>query len=316
MQGKWVDWHTVMSRDFSWNRLFAGDVSDAVLRFAINSQCLSLPSEDNLRRWGKARVDSRCLLEEDNGEVCGQTFPTAAHVLTGCKVALAQGRYKWRHDSVLLVLKQHLVPHLSAINSGRVRMNIRTKVQFLREGGGVYHGLERVKKSKFETLDEYLAVYKDWQVFFDLSGDGHSYTVFPPEIASTAKLPDVLVMSRAAKFAVCFELTCPVEERIATANELKENKYLHLVPEAAELGWKLHIFPVEVGCRGFVALSTMKMLRMFGFSRSQQTLIKRQLEIVSLRCSYYLFCTRKIARWEKRPLLACGVSYTESSTGI
>ena len=164
-----------------------------------------------------------------------------------------------------------------------------------------------MRQSKFETLDEYLAVYRDWQVFFDLQGDAQSYSVFPPEIASTAKLPDVLVMSKEAKFAICFELTCPVEERIDKAHELKEGKYLHLAPEAAQLGWKLQIFPVEVGCRGFVALSVIKMLRLFRFSRSQQSLIKRQLEIVSLRCSYYLFCSRKIARWEIRPLLACGV---------
>ena len=29
---------------------------------------------------------------------------TMAHILSGCKTALTQGRYRWRHDKVLAVL--------------------------------------------------------------------------------------------------------------------------------------------------------------------------------------------------------------------
>ena len=36
------------------------------------------------------------------------TRPTTAHILNGCTIALEQGRYKWRHDCVLLTLLKGL----------------------------------------------------------------------------------------------------------------------------------------------------------------------------------------------------------------
>ena len=52
----------------------------------------TLPSPDNLKRWGK-RVVSKCPL-------CGNTG-TLEHILNFCPVALTQKRYNYRHDSVL-----------------------------------------------------------------------------------------------------------------------------------------------------------------------------------------------------------------------
>jgi hypothetical protein len=278
-----------------------------VLKFVINSQNLSLPSEDNLRRWGKASVDSHChLVCSKTGKACGQRHPTALHVLTGCKVALEQGRYTWRHDSLLLVLKQHLVPHIAAINSRRIRINPSKPLRFIREDGMPYNDGKSIAERSACRLDEYLAQSTDWQLLFDLRGDQHCYTVFPPEVASTAQRPDIVLLSRSAKLAVCLELTCPTEERVLIAHELKADKYAHLIPEAAQNGWRLNVWPVEVGCRGCVAFSMAKALRAFRFPRSQQLLIKQQLEDVALRCMYYIFCSRMIASWVDRPLLASG----------
>ena len=47
-------------------------------------------------------VDSRCPL-------CKAPRPATAHILNGCPIALNQGRYTWRHDSVL----SHIVHSLS-----------------------------------------------------------------------------------------------------------------------------------------------------------------------------------------------------------
>ena len=68
------------------------DVPQGVLKFAINAGVNTLPSLDNLRRWGK-RVNDRCPF-------CGN-FGTLAHILSNCTTALTQGRYTWRHNSVL-----------------------------------------------------------------------------------------------------------------------------------------------------------------------------------------------------------------------
>ena len=101
------------------------------------------------------------------------------------------------------------------------------------------------------------------------------------------------------------ELTCPQEEGIDTSNYLKSGKYLHLVADGRASGWTGSIHAFEVGCRGFVAKSTMKLLRDLGFSSSDQRAINEQLGVTVLRCTYFIFCSRNRQQWDNRPLLAC-----------
>ena len=51
-----------------------------------------LPSPANLLRWGLVK-DPICHLCDKPG--------TMRHALSSCQTALAQGRYRWRHDTVL-----------------------------------------------------------------------------------------------------------------------------------------------------------------------------------------------------------------------
>ena len=79
------------------------DIPQGVLKFAINAGINTLPSLDNLKRWGK-RVSDRCPF-------CGN-IETLAHVLSNCSTALTQGRFTWRHNSVLCSLIDLIRPHL------------------------------------------------------------------------------------------------------------------------------------------------------------------------------------------------------------
>ena len=79
------------------------DIPQGVLKFALNAGVNTLPSMDNLKRWGK-RVSDRCPF-------CGN-IGTLAHVLSNCSTALNQGRYMWRHNSVLSSLIALIRPHL------------------------------------------------------------------------------------------------------------------------------------------------------------------------------------------------------------
>ena len=58
----------------------------------------------NLARWNIITCP-KCAL-------CQATQPTTNHMLTGCPVALDQGRYTWRYDSVLQVIIHGLQQHL------------------------------------------------------------------------------------------------------------------------------------------------------------------------------------------------------------
>ena len=73
------------------------------MKFALNAGVNTLPSSDNLKRWGK-RTSDRCSF-------CGNT-ETLAHILSNCSTALSQGRYTWRHNSVLRSLIELIRPYL------------------------------------------------------------------------------------------------------------------------------------------------------------------------------------------------------------
>ena len=91
MQGDYLA--LIMEEDscITW-KSYLWDIPQGVLKFAINAGINTLPTLDNLKRWGK-RVNNRCSF-------CGN-IQTLLHVLSGCPVALDQGRFTWRHDSVL-----------------------------------------------------------------------------------------------------------------------------------------------------------------------------------------------------------------------
>ena len=74
------------------------------LSFLLRAGCDTLPTPMNLARWNII-TDPRCAL-------CQAPQPTTNHILTGCPAALDQGRYTWRHDSVLQVLVHGLQQHL------------------------------------------------------------------------------------------------------------------------------------------------------------------------------------------------------------
>ena len=75
-----------------------------MLKFAINAGINTLPTLDNLKRWGK-RVNDRCPF-------CGN-IETLLHVLNNCSVSLDQGRYTWRHNSVLSTIIDIVNPVLN-----------------------------------------------------------------------------------------------------------------------------------------------------------------------------------------------------------
>ena len=82
MQGDYMALIMEEGNCITW-RSYLWDIPQGVLKFAINAGINTLPTFDNLRRWGK-RVNDRCPF-------CGN-IQTLLHVLSNCSVALDQGR--------------------------------------------------------------------------------------------------------------------------------------------------------------------------------------------------------------------------------
>ena len=102
MQGDYLALIMEEGNCISW-KSYMWDIPQGVLKFALNAGINTLPSLDNLKRWGK-RVNDRC-------QFCGN-IETLAHVLSNCSTALNQGRFTWRHNSVLCSIIDLIRPHL------------------------------------------------------------------------------------------------------------------------------------------------------------------------------------------------------------
>ena len=160
MSGQWAEWDHVRAKDLSWRQLFQGAISDGLLKFVQNAQQFTLPTDNRLQKYSKQLdLGLLCRLKWVNEQgvqvACGQPNPNLAHVLSGCQAARQQGRLTFRHDSVLLVLKQNVVPLLAALNRGDCNHNERLQWDQAAAGGrsmrrknGVSEGRNRKRKKK------------------------------------------------------------------------------------------------------------------------------------------------------------------------
>ena len=286
IQGKFLEWTDVMHSDLTWRRLIFG-MSDGELRFSLQAITNTTPTPDNLRRWGNSEIDSACSL-------CGQTC-TLRHVLNACKVSLLQGRYLWRHNLILGCLQKYLLDFWSSVK----KENCAATAPFIRlvpEGTKAINLPSSRQTRRPLVSSDLLRCGNDWVFLFDLE----TGLIFPPEIASTTQRPDIVIYSKSKKIVVLIELTCPLEDRISTAHELKKDRYLELLSNCRCNGWTAFHFPVEVGSRGFVAFSLTSCLQKLGFPSYLAKKARNECSKIALRASYSIYLQRNIREWSGR----------------
>ena len=228
--------------------------SETSLKFLIKSVYDLLPTPANKNVWFNTE-ENRCALCDQAG--------TLNHILSGCKVALQQGRYKWRHDKVLRELA-YWVEEKKRTNNAKPAEK-RQKINFVKAG-------EKKKSVKNSTEATYLSSSRDWRLEVDLD----KQLKVPGEIAVTNLRPDMLLISKSTKQLGIIELTVPSEQRVEISSELKKNKYAVIEEEGRLKGWKTRVWAVEVGCRGFPASSLSSMLREMGCTgRERKTALKK-----------------------------------------
>ena len=281
VQGRWLEWTDAMHSDLSWRRLIHG-LDDGELRFNLRVITNTLPTPDNLRRWGQTEVDPACPL-------CGKQA-NLRHILSGCSVAFLQGRYTWRHDSTLKVLQRHLTSFWKHIQKEPFQ-GTAPFIHLVKEGAPRLPSHQRDTRPLLS--DNVLRCARDWQFLFDI-GTGYS---FPIEIAVTRKRPDIVIYSRSLRIVILIELTVPHEDKIAAANLRKTVRYSELLASCENNDWHATHFPVEVGSRGWVAHSLISCLQKLGFSASWRNKVRRECSRVALRCSYLLYLRRSIKPW-------------------
>ncbi|KAI8492574.1 hypothetical protein Bbelb_296150 [Branchiostoma belcheri] len=204
------------------------------------------------------------LREDPACKLCGERG-TMAHILSSCKTALAQGRYRWRHDKVLTVLACSLEEVRKRKRQGSTRPG--STIAFVREGGE-----RRTTTGRSREVGNILEKAKTWELRVDL---GRKLQF--PKVVQTKLRPDAVLWAEAEKKLVLVELTVPWEERCEEAYERKKNKYQELIDECRSKGWQAWLFPVEVGCRGFPAQSVWKLFTAIGVKGKERKVAVRKL---------------------------------------
>ncbi len=226
-QGAWTRWEDISNRVITWADIWRTPQSR--LSFLVRAAYDTLPCPQNLSQW---------FGSEDKCPLCNKANAGLQHILSGCNVALTQGRFRWRHNQVLRKLAELLERCRVRANSSPVTLH--PNVPFLRPGEGG-------QKTVARRTTCLLTPGKGWEMRVDLG----TQLIFPTEITQTTLRPDAVVWATAAKKALIIELTVPWEEGIQAAHEFKRLKYSDLAAECREGGWTTTIHPVEVGCRGF-----------------------------------------------------------------
>lgn len=96
-QGAWTRWESTLQRKVTWANIMQADFHR--IRFLVQAVYDTLSSPANLHLWGKNETPV-CPLCSGRG--------TLEHLLSSCPRALADGRYRWRHDQVLRVVAERL----------------------------------------------------------------------------------------------------------------------------------------------------------------------------------------------------------------
>ena len=227
VQCQWTRWDNYVKNDLSWT--FVLDTPPNLLSFCLASTYDVLPSPSNLKRW-RICAEASCFL-------CGKEVCTSSHVLGACQISLSQGRFTFRHNSVL----NSLVDALNIFIKELPKLPVKciNKVSFVKAGV-----CKTRTKSKPTGI---LHLSNDWKVVADLS-DGY---MFPGHIAVSALRPAIVIYSNTLKRVIIVELTCPCEENMESWHSTKLLKYSGLASVISCNGWYCDLFTIEVGARGY-----------------------------------------------------------------
>ena len=189
-QGAWTKWELMVKRKITWSDLWRNEIA---IRFLIRSVYDTLPSPTNLLIWKKT--------ETPLCQLCGKTG-SLKHILSSCQTALADGRYRWRHNQIL----KDIAEAIAAAIHTNIPSNDRSTIEFVKAPNA-------------------LSSAADWEVRADLG----KKLKFPVHIVQTALRPDIVIFSNKRRKIIMWELTVPWVENAEEAHERKKLKYDELV---------------------------------------------------------------------------------------
>ena len=172
-----------VQQSFSWASLMPMPTN--LTSFCLASTYVTLLSPTKLKRW-RIKIETMCTL-------CSKDVCTTAHILGACKVSLVQGRYTFRHDTVL---RQVIAAPKSFISNIKetVPISAKTSIKFVKKGAKVPR-----KRSPPVGILRHVS---DWILIADLN----SNFCFPVHITITQLRPDITIFSNYLRKVILIEL--------------------------------------------------------------------------------------------------------------
>src|SRR6185437_3624783 len=222
-------------------------------------------------------------------------------MLVGCKTSLDQGRYTWRHDSVLKNIENMLAKVIRAFNA---RKNQRSFLELTRASFTSCFVRSGEKRSGAKPKTErrgLLDGVNDWKLQADYKD---CQAGFPPVIYSTSERPDIVIWSASARLVILLELTVPAEEGIVAAQLRKQARYQTLLDEIqSRTKWKAVLLTVESGARGHNPWSARRAFQSIGLTSREATKLLKSLSVVAARCSLAIFFAHRESHWSPKDLV-------------
>jgi hypothetical protein len=289
MQTKWLKWSAEDQRGFEkspeWRHMMLS-MSDRLVKFWFNAMTETLPSPDNLKRWGVKKGSLSGLCKEKERAV------TSLHVLAGCPYVLlhenkkhgVEDRYTWRHNNIL---KKAMEKKLQEKNDEALKLAdpidlSKRPIKFVQAGEAKFNKMARRDERRC-LLDS----ATDWNCGFDLPDEEEEKAYeFPmeacPKMGAQGN-PDGFIWSKRKKVCILIELTRPMEENILKwqAKKLaKSDDY-----EVIYMIW-------EVGARGWIPTNVSAGLKKLGFKTKERQKVITDCRLAALR-SYYVIWVQK-----------------------
>ena len=160
-------------------RIIDGSISDRNSSAELTDKLLAstydtLPSPANLKRW-RITTETMCTL-------CNKDICATARILGACKVSLQEGRYTFRHDTVLCEVIEVLKTFILNIKD-TVPISPKSSIKFVRKDTKVPH-----KRTPPVVILHHAS---GWILLADLK---KTYC-FPVHIAFTQLRPDIAIFS-------------------------------------------------------------------------------------------------------------------------
>ena len=233
------------------------------------------------------------------------TVGSLRHILCGCRLdEQPQSRVTWRHDSVLLAILRGVLAVSNRYKESQAKgklgcMPAESKPIAFKSAENNSFKVVRAPETR-----QFLETASDWKFQFDVHAPELSQSknkMFPAEILETSEhRPDGVIWSSSTKTVIWIELTSPWEENMSLRHFEKKNKYKQLEIDCKAKGWKVCPLSVEVGCRGYVAVSFHHMCVTLGFTKSEERELKYRVEKTAQHCSHAIFVHRYQKCWEER----------------